>query len=73
MCWQDVSVDMLANGLCGVVLCELLAHSHLFTTIMLCPKLTSGFCSAYKKKYNRNFKKMTGEEGKGGCGSKVGK
>lgn len=38
---QDVSVDMLANGLCGVVLSELLARSLPLTTIMLCSRLAS--------------------------------
>lgn len=42
MYWQNVSVDMLANGLCGVVLFELLACSPPFTTIQLCPRLTFG-------------------------------
>ena len=59
MCWQNVSVDMLANGLYGVVLSELLACSFLFTAIQLCPWLTSGFCSAFL-----NVKRNTEEEEK---------
>lgn len=68
MCWQNVSVDMLANGLCGVVLSELLACSLLFTAIQLCPRLTSGFCSAFLNvKRNIAGNKMRGrEKGRGG-------
>ena len=47
MCWQTVLVDMLADGLCGVILFELLARPPLFTTIQLCPRSTSGFRSAF--------------------------
>lgn len=37
MCWLKVSVDIPANGLCGVILFESLACSILFTTVQLCP------------------------------------
>ena len=47
MCWQNVAVDSLANGSCGVVLAKLLACFSLFTAIMIRPRLTSGFSRAF--------------------------
>lgn len=59
-----MSVDMLANGLHGVVSSELLACSLLFTTVQLCPRLTFGFSSAFLS-VKRNIAEEEREEERG--------